>query len=95
MAGHKEGKVERYFITSVRKAGGLTRKTRWLCRNGAPDQFWALNGCYGLAEMKAPGKQLKPHQAREMERLKAQGVDVRVFDETEQIDAFIAEITAN
>lgn len=42
MAAHKEGKVETYFKEQVEQHGGLTRKARWLCRRGCPDQFWAF-----------------------------------------------------
>lgn len=89
MAKHKEGKVETYFKEQVEAYGGETRKARWLCRRGAPDQFWMLGGHYGFAEIKAPGKPLQPHQEREIKRLRKQRVMVYVIDTTDGVDDFI------
>lgn len=95
MASHKEGKVETYFKEQVEKHGGITRKAKWLCRRGCPDQFWAFpkglgesNG-NGFAEVKAEGEPLAPHQAREIQKLKSAGVTVYVIDTFAGVDAFI------
>ena len=42
MAAHKEGKIETYFKEQVEAHGGITRKAKWLCRRGCPDQFWSF-----------------------------------------------------
>jgi hypothetical protein len=95
MAKHKEGKVEDYFKEQVAAHGGTTRKAKWLCRRGCPDQFWTfpkgLGGSNGIgfAEIKAPGLPLAPHQDREIEKLKAVGVTVYVLDSFEAVDHFI------
>ena len=103
MAKHKEGKVETYFKEQVEKHGGITRKAKWLCRRGCPDQFWAFparsGSIYrvgvnfvaenGLAEIKAPGEPLAPHQSREIAKLKSAGVTVEVLDSFEAVDKFI------
>lgn len=94
MAQHKEGKVENYFKAQVKAAGGLSRKARWLCRRGCPDQFWAFAGKRnGLAEIKPPGVPLKAHQAREIKRLHDAGVTVYVLDSEEAVDLFIKRET--
>jgi len=104
MAAHKEGKVETYFKEQVEAHGGITRKAKWLCRRGCPDQFWSFPeyryknpdpgqpvrpARFGLAEIKAPGLPLQPHQDREIKKLKAAGVTVYVIDSHEGVDAFI------
>jgi len=90
MAGHKEGKVETYFKEQVEAHGGVTRKAKWLCRRGCPDQFWAFSASrYGYAEIKAPGLPLAAHQAREIKKLRAAGVVVYVIDSFAAVDAFI------
>lgn len=96
MAAHKEGKIETYFKEQVEAHGGITRKAKWLCRRGCPDQFWAFpNGPHralpanGLAEIKAPGQPLQTHQDREIKKLKAAGVIVYTIDSFEAVDEFI------
>ena len=103
MAAHKEGKVETYFREQVEAHGGVARKAKWLCRRGCPDQFWAfparsgevyrvgvnVAASNGFAEIKAEGKPLAAHQAREIAKLKAAGVVVYVIDSFAAVDAFI------
>lgn len=104
MAAHKEGKIETYFKEQVEAHGGITRKAKWLCRRGCPDQFWSFPvyhyknpdpgqptrpARHGFAEIKAPGEPLKAHQDREIGKLKSAGVTVYVIDSREAVDAFI------
>lgn len=46
-----------------------------------------------LVETKRPAKGAEAHQAREHERLRAIGFDVRVLDTIEKVDAFVKEMT--
>lgn len=90
MAKRREGKVEDYFKAQVAAAGGITRKAKWLCRRGCPDQFWAVRGgASGFAEIKAEGGVLDPHQAREIAKLRAAGLRVDVLSTFEEVDAFV------
>lgn len=93
MASHKEGKIETYFKEQVELHGGITRKAKWLCRRGCPDQFWSFstpNGtASGFAEIKAFGEPLAAHQDREIKKLRAAGVTVYVIDSMPAVDAFI------
>lgn len=102
MAAHREGKVEAYFKQQVALVGGLTRKAKWLCRRGCPDQFWSfprspdgliLGTRSGLAEIKAPGEPLAAHQEREIKKLRAAGVEVVVLSSFEDVDYFIRSVT--
>lgn len=91
MAHLKEGKIETYFKEQVAEHGGITRKAKWLCRRGCPDQFWAFkrSGRSGLAEIKAPNQPLASHQDREVKRLREAGVEVWVLDCELAVDLFI------
>lgn len=92
MAHHKEGKIETYLVTEVERHDGLCRKVRWLCRRGAPDRFVAFRkGRSGFVEVKPPGEPLKPHQAREIERLRNAGLHVGVVDSFEAVDCLIRD----
>lgn len=90
MAHHKEGKIETYFKEQVAEHGGITRKAKWLCRRGCPDQYWSFNrDRNGFAEIKAQGEPLASHQDREIKKLRAAGVVVWVLDSFEAVDTFI------
>lgn len=91
MAKTKEGKIETYFKEQVAGHGGLTRKAKWLCRRGCPDQFWSSpEKRYGFAEIKPPDRpKLDAHQEREVRRLRNAGVLVYVISSTEDVDHFI------
>lgn len=93
VAKHKEGIVERYFIERVQGAGGMTRKAQWIGRRGCPDQFWALGGRCGFAEIKAPGCKPEAHQQREIDRLRSKGVNTYVIDSLDAVDRFIGNYT--
>jgi hypothetical protein len=89
-----EAKVERHFVNCATAHGGEVRKLAWLGRNGAPDRLLVLPvGRVFFVELKRPGKDAEAHQAREHERLRAVGADVRVLDTIELVDAFFHEIT--
>lgn len=90
----RESKVEKYLVKRVTEAGGLTRKVRWLCRNGAPDRFISFPGTHAWAEVKREGiNEPKPHQGREMERLRAHGHQVYLINSYETVDQMVAELT--
>lgn len=84
----RESVVEKHLIARVKEIGGLHRKLAWIERHSAPDQFIAYHGVY-LVECKRPTKDATEKQAREHERLRAQGVDVTVATTIEQVDMFI------
>lgn len=93
MSARREGKIEVYLIDRVESRGGLIRKAKWLCRRGCPDRFVAFpsGGRNGLVEVKPEGEPLAPHQAREIERLRAAGVNVAVVDSFEAVDRLVEE----
>lgn len=87
----RESDVEDYFKQRVESVGAEVRKLSWIGRAHAPDRFVAFNGVW-LVEMKRPGKDLTPGQARERKRLEALGVRVRLCTTLEEVDSFVEEL---
>ena len=96
----RESVIERYLVKRVKEAGGEVRKVKWIGRRGAPDRLVMLPGdrtltglvfsrlCYWV-ELKAPGEPLKPHQAREHNRMRDMGQFVVKIDSLEQVDELL------
>lgn len=97
----KESAVEKHLRERVEETGGLCRKIAYPYRKSCPDRLvgWpesyqsGRNRRHALVETKRPGKDARADQAREHERLRAIGFDVRVIDTIEKVDAFIQEMT--
>lgn len=96
----REKDGERYLVKRVQQLGGIVRKVRWLDRPGAPDRFVAFPEMrvpvgrvvpaeQWFVEMKAPDGSLKPHQAREIERLRKVGVGVKVLYGIDDVKAWL------
>lgn len=92
----RESVVETYLKRRVVETGGFTRKVQWIGHRGAPDRLcgWPALRRHGLVETKKPKTpQAAAHQAREHERLRSIGFDVRVIATIEAVDAYIREMT--
>jgi len=87
--------LQRYFKREAAKHHLFWRKVRWEGNRGCPDVFIAHRGRIMFIELKTPDQsgKLSGKQAREIDRLKAAGVEVQVFDNKEGIDAAIRDIT--
>lgn len=85
----RESEIENYLVERVRDLGGETRKVRWIGRNGAPDRLVMLPGTSFWVELKAPGEKVKPHQAREHERMRKYGQRVDVVDSFDGVEAIL------
>jgi len=58
-----------------------------------PDRIVLLpNGNVVFAELKAPGKNLRPLQIKRKEQLETLGFKVYVIDSYEKVDVFIQEV---
>jgi len=87
----REAAIEAHLVERVRALGGEVRKVRWVGRRGAPDRVAMLPGGRLLwVELKAPGAQPAPHQAREHARMRAMGQRVEVVDSLEGIEEVLA-----
>lgn len=88
----RESTVEKYLKEQVELAGGEIRKLAWIGHRSAPDRAVFLNGVY-FVETKRPGLDATQAQAREHNKLRKHGADVRVINTKEKVDEFIREIT--
>lgn len=88
----RERDIEKHFNNCVKKRGGEVRKVKWLSRAHAPDRLALLpvpgQGRHFFAELKAPGEEPNDGQLREHKRMRAAGIEVRVFDTISGIDRF-------
>ena len=87
-----EGVIQAYLVKQVKAAGGKQRKLRWIGRRSAPDQLVWIRAPGALVEVKRPGKDATDAQAREHERLRADGWIVHVINSKEGVDRLILDL---
>ena len=99
-----KSQVEAHLVERVEATGGFTRKIAYIGRRSCPDRLvgWP-GGCsnsmeyrdnrHALIETKRPKGKARADQDREHQRLRAIGIDVRVLDTIEAVDAFVEEMT--
>ena len=91
----REKSIESKLAAEVRKHGGLAPKFVSPGLDGVPDRLILLpGGKAAFAELKAPGKTLRPLQAVRKRQLEKLGFRVFVIDSTEQIGGVLDEIQA-
>ncbi len=84
-----EEQVERALVRRVKSLGGTAEKFTSPGRRSVPDRLVTLpGGRIIFVELKAPGKTPTDKQARDHERRRALGCDVRVIDSPEAARAF-------
>ena len=88
----RESEIEKYLVHCVKRAGGRTRKVKWIGRRGAPDRRVMLPGLCVWVELKAPGEKLEPHQEREHARMIECGERVITIDSFAGVDALLLEL---
>ena len=89
----QEREVEKKLISAVRLMGGMAPKFVSPGLDGVPDRVILLpGGHFAFAEIKAPGKTLRPLQKRRKRQLEALGYKVFVVDNPDQIGGVIDEI---
>jgi len=83
-----ERTIEGYLVKRVKEAGGVAPKWVSPGMSGVPDRIVFLpGGRIIFVEVKAPGKKLRPLQLYVKEQLEALGVDFRVVDSKEAVNA--------
>jgi hypothetical protein len=87
-----EGKNVNLLRREVKRIGGLVRKCHWEGARGAPDLFVMLPWGHCWVEMKAENGRLAPHQAREIDRMRKSGCDVRVLYTRRDVESFVLEL---
>lgn len=91
----REISIESYFVSEVHRAGGVTRKLKWIGRRSAPDRFISFPHTGPiLVELKRPGETPRPDQKREHDELRRYGVRVWVISTRPEVDAFVKMIEA-
>lgn len=90
----REREVEQKLVASVRRVGGLAPKFVSPGLDGVPDRLILLPGGYfAFAELKAPGKSLRPLQRRRKQQLEKLGFQVFVIDQPDQIQGMLDLMT--
>ena len=84
-----EEDVENALVRRVKKLGGTAEKFTSPGRRSVPDRLVTLpGGSIIFVELKAPDKKPTEKQARDHERRRKLGCDVRVIDSVEAARAF-------
>ena len=87
--------IEKRFREAVRDAGGLALKFTSPGYAGVPDRIVLMpGGVICFAELKAPGKKMRPLQMRRKQQLESLGFRVYCIDRPEQIEGVVDEIQA-
>ena len=92
----REKEIEKQLVAAIRKYGGLCPK--WISPglSGVPDRIILMSGgCMAFAELKAPGKTLRPLQRVRKAQLEQLGFRVFVIDSAKQIGGVLDEVSAS
>ncbi len=85
----REAIIESHFKKRVEALGGLALKFVSPGRRGVPDRLAIMpDGITIWTELKRPGAEPEPHQAREHQRLRERGHIVLVLDTKELVDRY-------
>ena len=91
----RERNIESRLVAEVRRRGGIAPKFVSPGLDGVPDRLILLpGGKFAFAELKAPGKTLRPLQALRTRQLESLGFRVFVIDGTEQIGGVLDAVCA-
>jgi hypothetical protein len=91
-----ERQIENQLMRATRHMGGLAPKFTSPGWDGVPDRIVLLPGArIAFAELKAPGKQLRPLQVKRKRQLEALGFRVYCIDRSEQIGGVLDEIRSS
>lgn len=89
----QEKYIEQKLAAAVKNMGGLAPKFASPGFDGVPDRIVLLPmGKIAFIELKAPGKKMRPLQARRKRQLEALGFSVYCIDGVEQIDEVLKEM---
>ena len=91
-----EKHIEQYLVKKTRDRGGICLKLACTGIDGVPDRLVFLPGKhFGMVEVKAPGKKLRPLQMSVHRMLEGLGFHTFILDGAEQIDLILDEIERN
>jgi hypothetical protein len=88
-----EKRIEVALVKAVRSEGGFCPKFVSPGTDGMPDRIILLpHGRIAFAELKAPGKKMRPLQVKRKRQLESLGFRVYCIDRIEQIGGALHEI---
>ena len=91
MSSLTEKDIERKLVKAVKTAGGLALKFTSPGYAGVPDRIVLMpGGMMCFAELKAPGKVMRPLQLKKKKELESLGFRVFCIDSIEQIQEVIS-----
>ena len=91
----REKETEMKLVQAANRMGGIAPKLVCPGFDGMPDRLLLLpGGRMAFAELKAPGKEPRPIQARRIQQLRHLGDPVYVIDRPEQIGGVLREVSA-
>ena len=89
----REKHIEQKLVKAVKAAGGIAPKFMSPGCGGMPDRLLLLpGGRIAFAEVKAPGKAMRPLQIKRKRQLEALGFRVYCLDDAGQIGGILGEI---
>ena len=89
----REKTIEQKLKIGTESMGGIAPKFTSPGMDGMPDRLILLPGGYmAFAEVKAPGKRLRPLQVRRKRQLESLGFQVYVIDHPDQIGGVLDAI---
>lgn len=88
-----EKELEKIFCKMVKLAGGRAYKFTSPGNAGVPDRLVVMpNGVVAFAELKQKGKEPRPSQLMQIDRLRNLGCYVAVVDSEDKISEFMTEV---
>ena len=92
----REKQIERKLVNAVKAQGGMCPKLVSPGTDGMPDRLVLLpKARIGFVEVKAPGKEPRPLQAKRHKELRDLGFQVFILDDPEQIPSILKEAGGN
>ena len=89
----REKAIEAQLVQATKHRSGLALKFTSPGMAGVPDRILLMpGGRAAFAELKAPGKRLRPLQKKRKQQLEALGFRVYVIDHPDQIGGVLDEI---
>lgn len=96
MNSFNEKQIEQQFVKAVKAKGGICPKFVSPGFDGVPDRLILLPyGRIAFAEMKAPGKKIRPLQVRRKAQLQRLGFKVYCVDNVQMIGGILDEIQSS
>lgn len=89
----RERDVEKSLVRAVKKMGGMCPKFVSPGLDGVPDRIILMPDAHiAFAELKAPGRMMRPLQVKRKRQLEQLGFQVYCIDDKDQIGGVLREI---